>query len=105
MPARRGCLLAAPVGPVTNRDRRPFAGQRAELAGVACFGHHMPDVTTLDAVREVIRAEHGCRRNDHHPELHRGQHHLPKRRDVAQHEQQPVTPPGPQVTQPVRDLA
>ena len=69
------------------------------------FGEHVPDLAAGDPVGQVRRTEQRRRGDDHRAKLHRGQDGLPERRDVAEHEQQPVPAPDPHVVQPVGHLA
>ncbi len=92
--------------PGADADRHPGPVPRdlGEPGGVAVLGDHVPDVAAGHPVGQVLRAEQGAGRDDDHAELHRGQDDLPQRRDVAQHQQQPVTPPGAEAAQPVGHL-
>jgi hypothetical protein len=94
-----------PCGVAPLSDRGPAAAQAVEPGGQAGLGHHVPDVAARYPVGEVGRTEQRAGRDDNHPELHRRQDDLPQRRDVAQHQQQPVAAAGPEFAQPVGNLA
>jgi hypothetical protein len=88
---REGVVVAQPaLDRVADGDAGPAARHSVELGGVARRGDDVPDVTALDAVGQVAGAEQRGGRDHHDPELDRPQHDLPQRRDVAQHQQEPV---------------
>ena len=64
----------------------------------------MPDLAPRDPVHQIGRLQQRGRRDDHGPELHRGQDDLPQRRHVAEHQQHPVAAPDAEAAQPVGDL-
>src|SRR5579864_8728526 len=52
--------------------------------------NNMPHVAAGNAVRNIIRREQRSSGNNHRAQLDHGQHGLPQRRNVAQHEQHAV---------------
>ena len=87
-----------------DRDPGPLARHRAELRQLGRVGDDVPDLASRDAVDEVGRLQQRRRRDDHRPELHRGQDDFPQRRHVAEHQQHPVPAPDPEAAQPVGHL-
>ncbi len=97
-------MPAGGSGRGANDDAGPVPAEPVKLRPELLLGHHVPDVAPVDAVGEVVRAEQGTGRDDHHAELDRGEDDLPQFGDVAQHEQQPVAAPGAEGAQPVGHL-
>ena len=98
VPAFRGVPLLA------HRDPRPLARYLAELHQLGRIGDDVPDLAPGDAVDQVGRLQQRRRRDDHGPELHRGQDDLPQRRHVAEHQQHPIAAPDAEAAQPVGHL-
>ena len=87
-----------------DRNAGVAAGQRGKLGGVLAGHHHVAHVAALQPVLQIVgRKQHGGR--DHHrAELDAGQHQLPQRQLVAQHQQHAVAAAHALGTQPVGDL-
>ena len=64
----------------------------------------MLDVAALDPVGQVPRTEQGGGGDQDGAELDAGEHHLPQRRDVAEHEEHPVAAVDALGPQPGREL-
>ncbi len=97
------------VGPArsarADRDARDRGIEPVELARIRAVGDDMPDPTAGEAVPKIGRRQQRRRRDHHGAELHRRQHGLPQRHDIAEHQQDPVAAPDAQVAQPVRQAA
>ena len=103
--AQRRVGVAVPaVGVAPDHDPGPRAGDAGELRRLGLLGHHVPHVAPRHPVFQVGRLQQRRRGDDDRAQLHRRQHHLPQRDDVAQHEQHPVAAPHPEPAQPGRDL-
>ncbi len=63
----------------------------------------MADTPTLEPVEQVGPGEQRGGRDDDRAKLHRRQHHFPQRDDVAEHQQDAITPGDAQRAQAVRD--
>ena len=75
---------------VADRDPGELLLEALELGGIAGGGHDMLRPPAREPVGEIGGREQ-CRRRDHHgAELHRREHRLPQRRDVAEHHQHAV---------------
>ena len=57
-------------------------------------------LAAVDAVRQVARPQQGGGRDDDRAELDGGEHDLPERRDVAEHEEHAVTAVDADLLQP-----
>ena len=87
-----------------DHDPRPLTRHLPELPQLGRVGDDVPDLAPGDPVGEVGRLQQRRRRDDHGPELHRGQDDLPQRRHVAEHQQHPVAAPDTEAAQPVGGL-
>ena len=87
---RRRRSRASPSTAPPTRDPRVVAGHVGELGRVGRRRDDVARVAALDAVAQVGGAEQRRRRDDHRAELHRGQHRLPQRDLVAEHQQHAV---------------
>jgi hypothetical protein len=85
-------------------DGRPIAGDLGEFSDLVGLCDHVAHVAAHHPVLQVGRLKQRRGRDDDRAELHRGEHDLPQRDDVAEHEQHVVAAPHPQATQPVRHL-
>ena len=85
-------------------DARVAPGQVGELGGLLAGHGHVLDAAALQPVAQVFgRQQHGG--GDHHgAELDAGQHQLPQRQLVAEHQQHAVAALDALGTQPVGDL-
>ena len=97
--ARPGRAVAA------DHDAAVVAGERVELAGVRRADDDVADAAALEAVPQVVGGEERGGRDDHRAELHAGEHHLPQRRHVAEHQEHGVAAPDALGTEEVRGLA
>ena len=92
------------LGGTAHGDARQAVLAAGKLLQVLVADHQVPDLAAADAVLEVLRRQQGGGGNDHRAQLDGGQHHLPQRHLVAQHQQHPVAPGHAQGAQPVGDL-
>ena len=77
--------------------------QAVELGRVHGRGDDHPHPAALEAVDQVVAAEQLRGRDHHRADLDAGQHQLPQRHLVAQHQQHPVAARNAQRFEPVRD--
>ena len=82
--------------------RVQLPGTSANFSVSAEAVDHVLDLAALDAVGEVARTEQGGRRDDDGTELDAGEHDLPERHHVAEHEQHPVAAVDTFLLQPGR---
>ena len=86
-----GVLVMHPTGGrLADGDPRVVALDLGELAGIARSCDDVADVAALEAVEQLVVADHRRCRHDDGAELDRRQHHLPERHDVAEHQQEAV---------------
>ncbi len=89
------CRVARREGVPSGRsaadgDARVVAGKIDEFRRIGDRGDDVPHPPAREAVGEVVARQQRRRRHDDGTELHRRQHAFPERRDIAQHQQQPV---------------
>ena len=70
---------------------------------VGCVRHHETRAATGEAVLQIITGEQRRRGDHHRAELHRRQHHLPQRHNIAEHEQNAVPALHTKRAQPIGD--
>ena len=100
----RSLLEGLPArGRATHGDAPEIARQVLELVGVRLADHHMPDLAALDAVDEVFGGQQRGRGDHHRAELDRGEHGLPQRHFVAEHDQDALAALDALLAQPVGD--
>ena len=99
------------LGPVAPARRRAADGDTRQQAGAAPLelrrGGRLGDDEAHAAARQPVIdvgvVELRRRRDDHQAELHRRQQRDPQRRDIAEHQQQPVAALGAERAQAVGD--
>jgi hypothetical protein len=89
---------------VVDADPDVSSGQPGEPVGEGRRGDDDPDAAAVEPVGEFVVGEQGAGRDDDGPKLGRGQHRDPQRRDVAEHEQQPVAPAYAEIAEMVGQL-
>ena len=115
-PAPRRVLVAVPPAVAEPPWRRPDSGaerrrgssrpgRRRTSAICAASAITCRTLPRVDPVRQVGGLQQRRGGDDDRAELHRREHHLPQRDDVAEHQQHVVAAPHPEAAQPVRHLA
>ena len=101
---RIGVLVVLPARRrAADDDPRVVAGEVVELGGIRGAGDHVAHPAAGEAVEQVVAGQQRGRRHDHRAELHRRQHRLPQRHDVAQHQQHAVAAAHAKRTEVVGD--
>ena len=67
-----------------------FAAEARKLRHLILRSHHHPRPAAIEPVAQFIRGEKRGRRDHHDAELHRRQHGLPQRHDIAEQQQQMI---------------
>ncbi|MNQ49378.1 hypothetical protein D3C85_632880 [compost metagenome] len=97
----------AMVDPARHRladaDAGVVAGQAVELLGIGAAGDDVADPSAVEAVAQVFGGEQGGGGDDHGANLEGGQHDLPERHFVAEHQQDPLAALHAQLAQVVGD--
>ena len=88
--------------------RRPRCASRcgsspSNFGASAAVGDQMAHPAALEPVPQVVRRQQRGRGDHHGAELHRRQHRLPQRHDVAEHQQDALAAPHAERAQPVGD--
>jgi len=76
--------------PARNRradgNARVASGQGGEFICVGTADDDVAHAAALEAIGQIVRSEHGARRNHHGAEFERRQHGLPEGQLVAEHD-------------------
>ncbi len=94
-------VVLRPARGAADRDARDGGIEPLELRRIAAIGDDVPHPPAREAVPQVGAVEQRRRRDHHRAELHRRQHRLPQRHDVAEHHQDAVAALHPHGAQPV----
>jgi hypothetical protein len=87
-----------------DRRARVVARQAGELVGVRVADDHVPHLTPVEAVAQVVGSEQRRCRRQYRAELDRRQHRVPQRYFVAEHHQDAIATLDALAAQPVGDL-
>ncbi len=102
--ALRQRVVAVPSGGrLAQRDARHRGIEPGEFRRVRGVGDQVADPAALEPVLQIVLCQQRRRRDHHRAELHRRQHHLPQRHDIAEHQQDALAALDAQRTQSVGD--
>ena len=89
----------------TDHDANQIvAAEACELRDLILRGHHHPRPAAIEPVAQFVRGEQRGRGDHDDAELHRRQHGLPQRHDIAEQQQQMIAALQPLRAQEVRHL-
>jgi hypothetical protein len=75
---------------LADHDAAPVPREPAHLLRASGVGDHVSHLPARHAVLDVLRRQERRGRDDHRPELHGGEHHLPDLDRVGQHHENAV---------------
>ncbi len=104
----RGLLEGKPavlLGRCTNDNANQIAAaQIRKLRNLVLCRDHHPRPAAVEPILQLVRRQQRGRGDHHHAKLHRRQHGLPERHDIAEQQQQVIATPQALRTQKIRDL-